>query len=110
VDWPDLFTMSDSDRADIGVKTAQALATYVNAPGANSIVPEGVFVRRVLGFSEQDVDAALDELEQEALGLEDDSTPAPVPAAPPMPVPPAPAAPTPAPTPAADALPGAPGA
>lgn len=60
--WPDLFALGQQEKADIATKVTQSLATYINAPGASSVVPESMFLMKVLGWTQEDVDQALAEL------------------------------------------------
>ena len=66
VQWPDLWTPSEKEKADTASSVASALKAYTSAPGANTIVPERFFLRKVLGWPEEDVDAAMEEMKNMA--------------------------------------------
>jgi hypothetical protein len=51
--WPDLRTPSDKDKADVGVARSQALSNYLNAPGADALLPPEMFMRYGLGLDEE---------------------------------------------------------
>lgn len=59
--WPALFTTSASEQADISLKKSQALATYVNAIGADLLMPPQQFFEEVLGieYKEGEIKAQL---------------------------------------------------
>ncbi|WP_158301767.1 anti-CBASS protein Acb1 family protein [Paenibacillus mesophilus] len=50
VDWPDLFELDDKDRADIGLKKAQAIKAYAPFGETNRVVPVSEFREKVLGL------------------------------------------------------------
>lgn len=52
VDWPDLLTKSDKDKADVGKTLTEMLVAYVNSLGADVVVPEEVFQEMFLGFDQ----------------------------------------------------------
>lgn len=54
VSWPDLFSMNDGDKADIGTKMTQALKQYTES-GAEMSVPFEAFLTYFLKMDEQDV-------------------------------------------------------
>lgn len=56
VEWPDLMAPSDKETAEIGASRSKALKDYVDGIGADSVVPPEVFLHRVLGFSDEDVE------------------------------------------------------
>lgn len=58
--WPELVSLSESNRADVSVKKAQAIAFYANSPSAPMIVDPEQFVKEVLGLEHKGMD--LDEL------------------------------------------------
>jgi DNA topoisomerase-1 len=54
--WPDLWASSEKEKAE-GAKTkSEALAAYLNAPGADQIIPIEFFLRDFLGLSQEQVD------------------------------------------------------
>ena len=56
VEWPDIFSLSAKDRAEIGEIKARALANYANAPGADLIVPHRGFLIDLLDVDPRRVD------------------------------------------------------
>lgn len=58
--WPDLGTPTDSEKADVGVKRAQALASYING-SVEQIVGQKSFLTLILGLSPEEADACLAE-------------------------------------------------
>jgi len=55
VDWPDLMAPGDKEIAEIGKIRSEALKAYVEALGADLIVPPDIFLRRILGLSQDDI-------------------------------------------------------
>jgi len=69
VDWPDLLTPSDKDKAEVGEIKARALKAYVDAIGASDVVPPEVFLRKFLDFTRDEIDQLnemLDEINKSA--------------------------------------------
>ena len=64
VEWKDLFARTIDQVVDVGKKRADALASYVNTPGANAILPEKIFLETCLGYSEAEIELIQSELEQ----------------------------------------------
>lgn len=58
--WPDLGTPTDSEKADVGLKRAQALAAYING-SVEQIVGMKSFLTLILGMSEEEADACMAE-------------------------------------------------
>lgn len=59
--WPDADTMSETGRADIALKKSQALQAYLNAAGADIVVPPTEF-RQWIGLPEQPPEPMDDDL------------------------------------------------
>lgn len=55
VKWPDMMTPSEKDTAEVGEILAKALKAYVDAMGAQEIVPPEIFLQK-LGFSKDEVE------------------------------------------------------
>lgn len=55
VDWPDLMAPGEKEIAEIGEIRSKALKAYVEAIGADVIVPPDIFLRKILGFSQDDI-------------------------------------------------------
>jgi hypothetical protein len=56
IKWPDLRTVSDTEKADVALKTSQALANYVNAQGTDMVMPPKQFFEDVLGLEYREDD------------------------------------------------------
>lgn len=56
ISWEELFSVSDSEKAETGGKMAEALAKYTNSPGAEAIMPPDSFLRHVLKFSDEEIE------------------------------------------------------
>lgn len=57
--WSNLFGQSESDRATIGVKRAQAIQAYSTNPIAESIFPPEAFMELCLGLDEGQIDLVM---------------------------------------------------
>ncbi len=66
--WPDLTSVSENDKAEIASKKAAAIASYVNAVGADLMIPPEQFVTEIMGleFHQEEIDKLLAE-EREAM-------------------------------------------
>lgn len=60
IDWPDLNSPTDSDKAEIAAKRTSALAQYVSG-GVDVVVPPFHFLTLVLGFSDEEATSIIDE-------------------------------------------------
>lgn len=58
VDWPDLNSPSDTDKAAIAEKRTNAIAKYVQA-GADMLVPPFHFLTLVLDFTDEEADSII---------------------------------------------------
>jgi hypothetical protein len=65
--WPNLNTLSEKDAATIGKDKAAAIATYSNAPAAESLIPPEQFVVDVLGldFKQAEIKQLLEDENEE---------------------------------------------
>lgn len=59
VSWVPYAQMSPTEQAEVGLRHANALATYVSAPGIEDLMPPDMFLRREIGLSDADVALAL---------------------------------------------------
>ena len=57
--WPDLFSPSEKEQAEIAKTRMETLAAYVNAQGADLVLPVEMFLERMLGFTSEEVEKAL---------------------------------------------------
>jgi hypothetical protein len=65
IDWPPIFIPSEEQQAKTAETRAKALATYANAPGADMILPVTMFLKLVLGLTDEQVKEASALLEGE---------------------------------------------
>lgn len=54
--WPDLLVSSDKDRAEVGMARSKALKDYVEAIGAQDILPPSIFLQKILGLTQEELD------------------------------------------------------
>lgn len=54
--WPDLFSPSEKERAEIGKTRAAAVQSYMNNPAAEIVIPPDVFYEYMLGLDEEDIE------------------------------------------------------
>ncbi len=64
IEWEDLFTSSDKEKAEIGKTRAQALKEYATNPNASNIVLPQSFLKLFLGLTEAEIEIVLQELEE----------------------------------------------
>lgn len=72
VDWPDLNSLSDQEKAIIGATKTTALAGYI-AGGCSAMVPEHDYLTKYQGFTDEEADAMLEEaanLQEEKMNLQ----------------------------------------
>ena len=65
VDWEDLWSTSDKDKAAVGAVRATALASYAGSPYAMDIMPPSVFLKYILNMSDDDI-TQIEEMRKEA--------------------------------------------
>lgn len=56
VNWPDLLTPSDKEKAEVGQIKSKALKDYVDSIGAADILPPEIFLRRILHFTPDEIE------------------------------------------------------
>jgi len=71
VNWPDLNTTSDTDKASIAEKRTNALAKYVQS-GADQVMPPFHYFTRILGMGDDEAEAIIEEAEKQAKENEDE--------------------------------------
>jgi hypothetical protein len=59
VDWPDLFALSDEEKARVSLVKTQTLSTYVGG-GVENLVPPNTFLTQFVGMTEDEI-TAIDE-------------------------------------------------
>ncbi len=69
VEWPDLNTVTNTEKADIGLKRTQALAAYVGG-NVQSVMTLEHFLARIMDMSEEEAAEVADAAEEQALDLE----------------------------------------
>lgn len=55
VNWKDLFTKSEKDRAEVGRIRATAIKEYTTNPWAEDIIPNEAFLRYLAGMSDEEI-------------------------------------------------------
>jgi len=55
-EWPDLLVPKDKEVAEIGAARSKALKDYVEAIGADDILPPEIFLRKILGLTQEEMD------------------------------------------------------
>lgn len=65
VDWPDLDTPSDSDKAEVADKRMSAASKYVSG-GVSVLIPEYNFLTTELGYDDEEAEEMLKEAEDKA--------------------------------------------
>ena len=54
--WPDLWSASAKEKADVAKVTTEALAAYVNAQGIDQVMPIEFYLEEIVGLSEQQIE------------------------------------------------------
>lgn len=62
VKWPDLYAMSEKEKADIGNTRATAIKNYASAPGAETVMPPTSFRKVCLGLTDEENELVEEEL------------------------------------------------
>lgn len=76
VEWPDISAPTEHDEAQTASTRVEALAKYVGAVGADMVVPPEMFMSKFLGFTDEEIEQALEIIEtmkkEEADMIEED--------------------------------------
>lgn len=64
VEWPPLVVMGMKDEMEIARLATEALAKYVSAPGADAVLPVGMFLRKFLRLTEEEIKLAAEAMEE----------------------------------------------
>jgi len=64
VDWPDLSTPSDKEKAEVGEMIARAMKAYLDSAGSEQVLPVEMFLKK-LGFTQGEIDKAKAIIEME---------------------------------------------
>ncbi|MEW5724775.1 MAG: phage portal protein [Thermodesulfobacteriota bacterium] len=65
VEWPDIFEPSEKEQAETGRIRTESLGRYVSSPGAETILPPKVFLRKVLKLTDDEIKDIEKSLESE---------------------------------------------
>jgi len=63
IEWSDLWSESDKERAEVGKTRSESLSNYSKDPLAQSVVPPNAFLHYFLGLSEDQIAAITEEME-----------------------------------------------
>lgn len=63
IEWPDLNSPTDLGRAQVALAETQAMSAYVTG-GVALMMPPGIYLRHVMGYTEEQVEAWFDGVEQ----------------------------------------------
>lgn len=69
VEWPDLATPSDEDKAMVAVKVIEAMSKYVQS-GVDTLVPPMEFFTIVMGMPSEQAEAILNSAEEQMLDMD----------------------------------------
>jgi hypothetical protein len=76
ISWPEIYSPSDAEQAIVAKSRTETLAAYVNAIGADMVVPPEMFMKKFLGFTDDEVEQAQDitagMMEEEAVEIEEE--------------------------------------
>lgn len=56
VNWPDILTASDKEKAEVGAIKAKAIKDYVDALGAADLLPPSMFLKHLLDFTPDEIE------------------------------------------------------
>lgn len=58
VHWDEMFAMSPTEKSEIAEKLANAVRYYTATPAAEYIIPKKMFLQKLLGFTEEELEEA----------------------------------------------------
>lgn len=58
ISWQSPYEPSDKEKADVAKTRAEAIATFVNALGADQVVPVEMFLEKYMGFMKEEIEYA----------------------------------------------------
>ena len=70
VEWPDLSTPSDKDRAEIGRIRSEALSKYLTNPDAQMVLPFEQFLLEIMEIPDEKVDRIIDAMEDNLMSMQ----------------------------------------
>jgi hypothetical protein len=88
VEWDDLNTGSDKEKADVAKVKTEAIAAYANNPGARDIMPPRMFYLHIMGLPSEIIDEIMDAAEEQQGQLEEQEDEIPQEGVPPAGLPP----------------------
>ena len=56
VDWPDLWSASAKEKAEVAKITTEAFSSYMNAPGIDQVMPIEFYLEEIVGLTEEQVE------------------------------------------------------
>ena len=59
VEWPDSHTETEKEQAEVNKVKVETLAAYVNAMGADMVMPPEMFLERYMSFTPEEVGEAM---------------------------------------------------
>lgn len=79
IKWAGLSAIGEKEKSEISLNKTKSIKEYVSAPGANMLLPENVFLRDVLGYSQDEIEDIINTTkdmieEEEGEGEEDIDT------------------------------------
>ena len=66
--WEPIVVLEEKDKAEIGRLRTESLAKYVSTPGTESVVPQDMFLKRELSYSDEEIELANELAAQEGEG------------------------------------------
>ena len=64
ISWPEIYSPTDAEQAEVAERRTQTLAAYVNAMGADLVVPPEMFLKKFMGFTDDEVAQAVEATEK----------------------------------------------
>lgn len=71
VEWPDLNTPSDADKADVLKTLTEALAKYM-AANVDQLIPPEIFLKKFMGMNEDEIKEIMDMVEERVKEFEEE--------------------------------------
>ena len=56
VEWPELSVIGEKERAEINYTKTKSITEYVKAPGADMLLPEPIFLGKLLQFNDDELE------------------------------------------------------
>ena len=71
INWPDLNSPDDKEKAEVAIKKTEAMARYVSG-GVDALFPEKEFLMMVMGLTEEEAEAIMQATAERLEALEDE--------------------------------------